>query len=178
MLDCDSLGRGTLLYVREDIPTNLIEVATKPIEAFYVEINLRNDKWLISCSNNPHNNMIANHLGAPGEKLDIYSTSYDGFIILDDFNIEMEEQQIKDFCDNYSLKSLIRQPTCSKSPSNPTCIDLSITNALEKFQSTCGQETGLSDFHLIIVTVMMKIFKKLRHRSKNYRSHKHFSNEA
>ena len=50
MLDHDSLGGGILLYVREDIPTNLIEVATKPIEAFYIEINLRNDKWLISCS--------------------------------------------------------------------------------------------------------------------------------
>ena len=67
MLDCDSLGRGTLLYVREDIPTNLIEVATKPIEAFYVEINLRNDKWLISCSYNPHNNIIGNHLRALSE---------------------------------------------------------------------------------------------------------------
>ena len=67
MLDRDSLGGGILLYVREDIPTNLIEVATKPIEAFYIEINLRNDKWLISCSYNPHNNMIANHLRALSE---------------------------------------------------------------------------------------------------------------
>ena len=39
-----SLGGGILLYVREDIPTNLFEVETKPIEGFYVEINLRNDK--------------------------------------------------------------------------------------------------------------------------------------
>ena len=43
-LDRDSLGGDILLYVREDIPTNLIEVETKPIEGFYVEINLLNDK--------------------------------------------------------------------------------------------------------------------------------------
>ena len=51
--------------------------------------------------------------------------------MLGDFNIEMEEQQIKDFCDNYSLKSLIRQSTCYKSQSNPTYIDSNIilTNA-------------------------------------------------
>ena len=73
--------------------------------------------------------MIGNHLRALSEKLDIYSTSYDNFIILGDFNIEMEKQQIKDFCDNYSLKSLIRQPTNYKSPSDPTCIDLILTNA-------------------------------------------------
>ena len=62
MLDRDSLGGYILLYVREDIPTNLIEVAATPIEGFYVEINLRNDKWLISCSYDPDNNMIGNHL--------------------------------------------------------------------------------------------------------------------
>ena len=125
-LDRDSLGGGILLYVREDIPTNLTEVETKPIEGFYVEINLRNDKWLINCSYNPHKNMIGNHLRALSEKLDIYSTSYDNFISLADFNIEMEKQQILDFCDNYSLKNLIRQPTCYKGPNNPTCIDLKV----------------------------------------------------
>ena len=69
-LDRDSLGGGILLYVREDIPTNLLEVETKPIEGFYVEINLRNDKWLINCSYNPHKKMIGNHLRALSEKLD------------------------------------------------------------------------------------------------------------
>ena len=37
-LDRDSLGGGILLYVREDIPSNLLEVETKPIEGFYAEI--------------------------------------------------------------------------------------------------------------------------------------------
>ena len=86
-LDRDLLGGGILLYVREDILTNLIEVETKPIEGFYVEINMRNDKWLINCSYNPHKNMIGNHLCALSKKLDLYSTSYDNFIILGDFNI-------------------------------------------------------------------------------------------
>ena len=109
-----SLGGGILLYVREDIPTNLFEVETKPIEGFYVEINLRNDKWLINCSYNPHKNMIGIHLRPLIVKLDIYSTSYGNFIFPGDFNIEMEEQQIKAFCDNYSLKSFIRQPSCNE----------------------------------------------------------------
>ena len=85
---------------------------TKPIEDFYVETILRNDKWLVNCSYNPHKNIVGNHLRAPSEKLDIYSTNYNNFIILGDFNIEIEEQQIEVFCENYSLKSPIRQPTC------------------------------------------------------------------
>ena len=141
-LDCDSLVGGILLYFREDIPANLIEIETKRIEGIYVEINLRNDKWLINCLYNPHKNMIGNHLRALSEKLDIYSTSYDNFFILGDFNINIEEQHIKGFCDNYSLKSLIRQPTSYKSPSNPSCIDLILTKSTQKFQSTCVLETG------------------------------------
>ena len=43
-LDRDSLGGGISLYVRGDIPSKLLEVETKPIEGFYVEINLHNDK--------------------------------------------------------------------------------------------------------------------------------------
>ena len=39
-------------------------------------------------------------------------------------------------------------------------------------------ETGLAGFHLVTVTVMRKIFKKLKPRTINYRSYKHFSNEA
>ena len=49
----------------------------------------------------------------------------------------MEEQQIKAFCDDYGLKSLMRLPTCYKSPSNPTCIDLILTNVPQIFRSTC-----------------------------------------
>ena len=39
-------------------------------------------------------------------------------------------------------------------------------------------ETGLSYFHLLTVAVMRKIFKKLKPRTINYRSYKHFSNKA
>ena len=46
------------------------------------------------------------------------------------------------------------------------------------FQSTCVLETGLSDFHLMTVTVMRKTFKKMRPRVINYRSYRDFSNET
>ena len=45
------------------------------IEGFYVEIYLRNNKWLINCSYNPHENMIGgDRLRALSEKLDVYSS--------------------------------------------------------------------------------------------------------
>ena len=82
---------------------------------------------------------------------------------------------MKTFCDSYSLTSLIKQLTCYKNPLHPKWIDLILTNVPRGFQII---ETGLSDFHLMTLTVMRKSFKKLKARVINYRSYKHFSNEV
>ena len=99
-------------------------------------------------------------------------------MILGDFNVRIEEQHMEAFCDNYNLASLIKQRTSYKNPSNPTCIDLILSNTPRSFQSTCVIETGLSDFHLMILTVMKKNFRKFHPRLINYRSYKNFSNEV
>ena len=94
-LDRNSKGRGILFYVREDIPSNLITVDINPgiklIESFYVELNLRNNKWLINCSYNPHKSLIGNHLDEVSKTLDLYSSAYDKIILLGDFNTEIDE---------------------------------------------------------------------------------------
>ena len=84
---------------------------------------------------------------------------------------------MQSFCESYNLKRLIKQPTCYKNPDKPTCIDLILTNVPSMFHSTCVIETGLSDFHLMTVTVMRKTFKKLSPRIISYRSYKDFSDE-
>ena len=85
---------------------------------------------------------------------------------------------MKTFCDSYSLTSLIKQPTCYKNRSHSKCIELILTNVPRSFQTTCVIETGLSDFHLMTLTVTKKTFKKLEPRVINYRSYKHFLNEV
>ena len=43
-LDRDSKGGGIMLYVIADIPSNLIAFEDKPIESFFIELNLQNTK--------------------------------------------------------------------------------------------------------------------------------------
>ena len=43
-LFCDSYGGEIVSCVSEDIPCNLLAIENKPIENFFVEINLCNDK--------------------------------------------------------------------------------------------------------------------------------------
>ena len=103
---------------------------------------------------------------------------YEKVLILGDFNVGVEEANMQMFCESYNLKSLIKQPTCYKNPDKPACVDLILTNVPRMFQSTCVIETGLSDFHLMTLTVMRKTFKKLSPRIISYRSYKNFSNET
>ena len=58
-----------------------------------------------------------------------------------------------------------------KNPDKPTCIDLILAKDPRMFQSTRVTETGLSDFYLMIMTVMWKTFKKIRSRVIDYRSY-------
>ena len=76
-LDLNSNGGGIMLYVREDIPSNLLATDEKNhIEIFYVELNLRNEKWLINCSYNPNKTMICNNLDELITYWDLHFTTY------------------------------------------------------------------------------------------------------
>ena len=151
-------------HCRENISSNLQTV----------ELNLRNEKYLINCSYNPHKTMIKSHLETLSNFLDLHSSKYKKMLILGDFNVGIDEPHMKSFCEAYNLTNLIKQPTCYKNPDNPTCIDLILTNVPRTFQSTCVIETGLSDFHLMTLTIMRKTFKRQMPRIINYRSFKRF----
>ena len=84
-----------MLYDREDIPSNLIIVDINPIESFYIELNLRNNKWLINCSFNPHKSLIGNQLDVLNKTLDLHSSTYNKIILLGDFHTEIGVQDLR-----------------------------------------------------------------------------------
>ena len=110
--------------------------------------------------------------------MDSHSSKYEKVLILGDFNVEVDDQNMKTFCDSYSLTCPTKQPICYKNPPHPKCIDLILTKMPRSFQTTCVIETELSDFHLMTWSVTRKSFKKLKPRVINYRPYKHFSNEV
>ena len=112
-LDRDSKGGygGIMLYIREDIPPNLLVTDKEPIESLYVKQNLRNEKSLINCSYNPHKTMIKNHLATLSNFLDLHSSKYKKMLILGDFNVGTDERHMKSFCETCHLTNLIKEPT-------------------------------------------------------------------
>ena len=77
-----------------------------------------------------------------------------------DFNVAMSDKAMEDFCSLNNLESLISKRTCYKNHENPTCIDLIFTNRPGYFQHSNVIETGISDFHLLIVTQLKTGFEK------------------
>ena len=89
-----------------------------------------------------------------------------------DFNAEVSDTTIKDFCDIYSFKNFVKDATCFKNPDK--CIDLMLTN--RSFQNSCVIDTGLPDFHKMAVTVLRSHLNKLGPKIIHYRDYKKFTN--
>ena len=110
--------------------------------------------------------------------MDNHSSKYDNFILLGDLNYDPSESAVRDFCKIFSCKRLIKDNTCFKNLLKPSCIDLIITNSSKSFQNSVTLETGLSDIHKMMLTVMKVFCKKQKTNIVTYRNYKHFSNEA
>ena len=131
-------------------------------------------KWLIYGIYNPDNFLISKYLSHLNRSLGYYTQHYDDIILLGDFNADMQDVNLNDFCSLYNFKNLIKEPTCYKNPLNPSCIDLIITNRPNSFQDTNVIETGLSDFHKLIISVMKMFFKKHRPKIISYRDYRKY----
>ena len=105
-------------------------------------------------------------------------SNYDNIILMGDFNCDPADLEVIEFCELFKLKSLIDEPPCFKSLTNPTCIDLILTNRKRSFQNTCIVETGLSGFHKMTLTVLKTFFKKSPPKLIFYRDYKNYSNEG
>ena len=82
------------------------------------------------CSYSPVKSNISSHLSIVGRSMD----AYDNFLDIGDLNSEISEMVMSEFYDTYNLQNLVKDPTCYKNPSKPTCIDLILTNFPKSFQ--------------------------------------------
>ena len=62
------------------------------------------------CSDNPVRYKIDFHLENLNRSLAIFSSHYENFIVIGDFNMEANDSAISVFSDAYDLKSLIKEP--------------------------------------------------------------------
>ena len=98
-------------------------------------------------------------------------------MFLGDFNSETSENYLNDFCNVCNLRNTVKEPTSFKNPDNPSCTDLFLTNRPPCFQNTVDVETGISDFHKMVVTVLKVFYKKQKPKIIQYRNYDDFIND-
>ena len=100
-----------------------------------------------------------------------YSASHENVLILGDFNMEANDNALVPLFEANKLYSFVKGPTCFKSERG-RCIDLMLTNRKHSFMGSQSFETGFSDHHHLICTVLKSTFVKLPPKIVKYREYK------
>ena len=154
-LDATASSRGLLIYVKASLPSKTINHYDfqKDIKFMAVELNAANKKYVIFSIYRPPKQNINYFLNSLSEGLDFYSEHYENICILGDFNAKPLNLRLTLFLENQNLKSMIKNPTCFKY-STGSAIDLILTNNSYLYQKSQSFETGISDHHHLICTML------------------------
>jgi hypothetical protein len=130
-----------------------------------IEINLRKQKWLFLPFYRPppisHPEENKKHfLETLSNTINHYKT-YSNLLLMGDINMQVSDPKLASFMEAQNLYSLIKEPTCFKSLSNPSCIDLILPNRKYCFQNSKTFCTGYSDFHKMTYTMMKLSYVKM-----------------
>ena len=97
-------------------------------------------------------------------------------VIIGDFNAEPSDMSLRSFMEVNSFVNHIKSNPCMKSNSGK-CIDLILSRKTRLLKHSNTFETGLSDFHLLVYTVLKTTFQKLPPKRMLYRCYKKFDVE-
>ena len=107
--------------------------------------------------------------------LDYYSNHYEYKVILGDFNMNPVKPEMNTSLNTEDFTNLIKENTRCKGAGS--CIDSILTNSKYSFQYCSSKETGLSDHHHLIFS-MMKTKSALEEPKRLvYRNFKRFNSD-
>ena len=177
-LDVNGRSGGLLVYVNDQIPSRRLNtfVFDKDIQVVPFELNLRKTKWVIFAIYRPPKQDLSNFLNILSIALDFYNRNYDNLLIIGDFNAEPQEAKLKSFLDSNNIHNHMKRKTCWKSPKG-SCIDLILSNKKSSLQHTGTMETGISDHHMLIYTMLKTHYVKFPPKKISYRNYTKFDKE-
>ena len=107
-LDRNCHGGEIMLFILDYLPFKKLESCSLPeyVEGMFIEITVRDTKWLIVSGYNPRKENASYFLRHISKGLDKVLANYEHFLILGNFNSKVSEIHMKEFCDLYDLENL------------------------------------------------------------------------
>ena len=178
--DRNSFGGGLMTFIKSDIPSRRREqFESTHIKMTCVEITISKRKWAVISVYRPPRSSINTFFSELTKFLDIIIDNYENLLILGDLNIDSSDSQdqginaFHDFCDVFDLRNLIKGKTCI-TKKHSSSIDVILTNKKRLFKNSGTIETGVSDFHKMVLTMLREQFKKLKPIQITYRDYRKF----
>ena len=176
--DRNRYGGGLLMYVKEEIPQKESSFnLPSDIETIIIELNINKIKLLFSGCYYPTSQSDEYFFYHLGKVLDNFSTKYDHFILLGDFNVQENETILSEFLNEHNTKNIVKNKTCFKTIENPSCVDLIMTDKPGSFQHRNVFETGISDHHKLLTRVVKAKFTKAWPKYVHYHNYKNFNEQ-
>ena len=171
-LDVTDKQGGLLVYIKSHLPSKPLSThnISNDIQVIPFELNLRKEKWMFMCIYKPPKQNNQYFLENLSSIADHYSSIYDNYTFLGDFNMEPKCPALSSFMQSFNLFNLIKTNTCFKG--RGSCIDLILTSRKYCFKHSSTFETGLSDHHHLVYSMLKTCFK--RKKSKLEECPKHY----
>ena len=171
-LDVTDKQGGLLVYIKSHLLSKLLSThnISNDIPVIPFGLNLRKEKWMLMCIYRPPKQNNQHLLENLSSIADHYSSIYDNYTFLGDFNMEPKCPALSSFMQSFNLFNLIKTNTCFKGKGS--CIDLISTNRKYCFKHSSTFETGLSDHHHLVYSMLKTCFK--RKKSKLEECPKHY----
>ena len=139
-----------------------------------IEVRLRKTKLLIFNIYRPDRINIDIFFDTLSDAIHFYEAKYDNITIIGDFNLEPTDPKVLNFLELNNMTNIIKSKTCFKSKQG-SCIDLILTNTPKNIKNKGTVETGLSDFHHLIYSMLKTKFIKLPPKIIKYRDYRNFN---
>ena len=167
-----------LVYIKEGIIHNKLRGFDlgQQMQILPIEINIRKQKWLMLPVYRPPTQNRTFFMDNIAKMVDEYSADIENALIIGDFNMEVNENNLAQLILDYNLFSLQKGPTCFKS-ANGRCIDLVLTNKKHSFFHSQSFETAFSGHNHLIYTFLKSTFIKVPPKVITYRDYKAFNEE-
>ena len=172
--DRSKFGGSIAFYITDQLPSRTIKIENpSDIKIPTTEMTIHKNKILVAGIYKPPNHSetdLTTNLETIISKL---PNKYEKLILID-FNMTTSNLFLSQILDTFALSPLNIDPTCFKNSKNQSCIDLLLTNFKPSFMKTSAFETGISDHHKMISTIMKLHFTRESPKTKYYREYRKF----
>ena len=172
----DRNARGGLLFsANQDLNYKALNKyrTRQNLEILVLELKLSKTNWLVNGTYKPPSLSDIAFTSEISNILTFYRSTHDNIFHMGGFNMTPNNPKLSELIADHELCTLTSEPTCFKSI-NPTCIDNFLTNKKTRFMKTLTFETGLSDHHKLIGTMLRSTFAKRKPKKIFYRCYRNF----